>query len=131
MIEFFMAMEPPTATAQMHQVQCRNGRPIFYDPPRVRAMKAKLYAALLPHRPDAPMDGPLRLTTKWIWHNKARNENRYKPTKPDTDNLVKALKDLMETAGYFRDDAQVCSEIIEKFYGRPAGIYIKLEAIET
>ena len=39
MTEFFMAMIPPTATAQEHKVAVRNGKPIFYDPPDVRLQK--------------------------------------------------------------------------------------------
>lgn len=44
MTEFFMAMIPPTATAQEHKVAVRNGKPIFYDPPDVKAAKEKLTA---------------------------------------------------------------------------------------
>ncbi len=43
MTEFFMAMIPPTATAQEHKVAVRNGKPIFYDPPDVKAAKEKAH----------------------------------------------------------------------------------------
>lgn len=49
--------------------------------------------------------------------------------KPDTDNMVKLLKDEMTHCGYWADDAQVASEITEKFYSEPTGIYIKAEEI--
>ena len=39
MTEFFMAMIPPTATAQEHKVAVRNGKPIFYDHPMSRRQK--------------------------------------------------------------------------------------------
>lgn len=42
-----MAMIPPTTTAQEHKVTVRNGKPIFYDPPEVKAAKEKLMANLL------------------------------------------------------------------------------------
>ena len=51
MTEFFMAMIPPTATAQEHKVAVRNGKPIFYDPPEVKEAKEKLTANLARHRP--------------------------------------------------------------------------------
>ena len=31
-MDFFIAMKPPTATAQEKQVRIVNGKPIFYDP---------------------------------------------------------------------------------------------------
>jgi len=126
MIQFFMAMEPPTTTAQMHQVTVRNRKPVFYDPPAVKEMKAKLQAALHPHRPAAPLEGPLRLCCKWIWPGKTE---AYKPTKPDTDNLQKALKDAMTKGGFWGDDCQVVSEICEKMTGPIPGIFVRIEVL--
>lgn len=50
-------------------------------------------------------------------------------TKPDTDNLQKLLKDCMTKLGYWQDDAQVASEIVEKFWADTVGIYIKIEEL--
>ena len=44
--EFFMAMEPPTVTHQEHKVTIVNGRPVFYDPPELKAAKEKLIGNL-------------------------------------------------------------------------------------
>ena len=46
MTEFFMAMEPPTVTQQEHKITMVNGRPVFYDPPELKAAKEKLIANL-------------------------------------------------------------------------------------
>lgn len=54
---------------------------------------------------------------------------QYKDTRPDTDNLQKLLKDCMTACGYWRDDAQVASEISEKFWATLPGIYIKVEEL--
>ena len=54
-------------------------------------------------------------------------DGEYKTSKPDTDNLQKMLKDVMTDLNYWKDDAQVASEIIEKFYFNISGIYIKIE----
>jgi Holliday junction resolvase RusA-like endonuclease len=126
MIQFFMAMEPPTTTAQMHQVTVRNGKPVFYDPPAVVQMKAKLAAHLCAHRPAEPLRGPLRLVCKWIWTGQTE---AYKPTKPDTDNLQKALKDAMTKGGFWLDDCQVASEICEKMTGPQPGIWVRIEVL--
>ena len=125
-IEFFMPMKPPTITAQQHKVA--NGR--FYDPPELKVAKAKLRDNLIPHIPDKPFDGPLRLVVKWCYPVKGKHKNgEYKATKPDTDNLNKALKDIMEDLGFFFNDSRVASEIIEKFWADVPGIYIRLEQL--
>ena len=43
--------------------------------------------------------------------------------------LQKLLKDCMTTVGFWKDDALVASEIVEKFWARIPGIYIKIEEL--
>ena len=57
-------------------------------------------------------------------------DGEWKITKPDTDNMIKLLKDCMTRVGFWQDDAQVCSEITEKFWGDVSGIYIMVEQLE-
>jgi Holliday junction resolvase RusA-like endonuclease len=132
MIQFFMPMKPPTATAQMHRVVVsKGGAPVFYDPPAVLDARAKLTAHLAGHRPPAPLEGSLRLTTKWCFPVTRRHKSgEYKYTKPDTDNLQKLLKDCMTAVGFWGDDAQVASEITEKFWADKPGIWIKVESVK-
>lgn len=66
-IEFFMPMIPPTVTAQEKDVTVVNGKPVFYDPPDLVKAKNKLMVNLLPHRPEKPLDGALRLVVKWCF----------------------------------------------------------------
>ena len=47
--------------------------------------------------------------------------------KPDTDNLVKLLKDCMTKVGFWKDDAQVTRDIVEKFWADIPGIYIRIK----
>lgn len=125
-IEFFMPMIPPTITAQQHKTS--NGR--FYDPPELKAAKIKLRNHLIPYRPDKPFDGALRLVVKWCFPITANHhDGEYKYTKPDTDNLNKALKDIMEDLGFFVNDSRVASETIEKFWAEIPGIWVHLEKI--
>lgn len=126
MIQFFMAMEPPTTTAQMHQVTVRNGKPVFYDPPEVKEMKAKLSAHLSRHRPEEPMLGPLGAYFHWIWKGETE---AWKPTKPDTGNVQKALLDEMTKLGFWVDDAQICNEQCLKSYGLVPGIFVRIEVL--
>ena len=129
MKQFFMAMIPPTVTAQMHKLTVRNGQPIFYDPPEVADAKDKLIANLLKYRPQEPYRKGVRLMVKWIFPKGRHKNGEYRTTKPDTDNLQKLLKDCMTECGYWDDDALVASEITEKFWGDIPGIYIRIEEL--
>lgn len=139
-MDFFLQMIPPTVTHQEHKVMVKRGKPVFYEPPELKAARSKLMDALARRRPDHPFDGALRLTTKWIWPLDAYKVGRlmqtgkhdyaeYKVTKPDTDNIIKMLKDCMTKCKFWHDDAQVASEITEKFLGMHPGIYVRIEEI--
>ena len=129
MKQFFMAMIPPTVTAQMHKLTVRNGQPIFYDPPEAADAKDKLIANLLKYRPQEPYRKGVRLMVKWIFPKGRHKNGEYRITKPDTDNLQKLLKDCMTFCGFWQDDALIASEITEKFWGDIPGIYIRIEEL--
>lgn len=131
-IEFFMPMSKvPTATHQEKKWRVVNGKPVSYDPPEVVAARSKLTAHLSGHRPGKPLEGGIRLLVKWCFPLCGNHQDgEYRITKPDTDNLQKLLKDCMTAAGFWKDDAQVASEICEKFWAEIPGIYICLEQIE-
>ena len=131
MIEVFMPMVPPTVTAQEHDVAVRNGKAHFYDPPELKAARQKLTAHLAKLAPDSPITCPVRLTVKWLFPVVGRHESgEWKATKPDTDNLQKLLKDCMTRCGFWRDDALVVSELVEKFWSNIPGIWIRVEEIK-
>ena len=46
---------------------------------------------------------------------------KWKATKPDCDNLVKAVLDAMTLLGFWVDDSQVCSLAVDKVYMDVAG----------
>jgi Holliday junction resolvase RusA-like endonuclease len=79
------------------------------------------------------MDGPISLTVKFIFHDvRMTADFRWKTTKPDTDNMIKLVKDCMTRLGFWYDDAQVCRELVEKFFSRDVeGIYIELDTMES
>lgn len=130
-IEFFLPMrEPPSTTHQEHQVTVVNGKPIFYEPQRLRIIRQKFLVMVSPHAPEEKIAGPVQLITKWIWQeSKKHPADSWKTTKPDTDNMIKLLKDCMTKVGFWKDDSQVASEITEKFYGIHPGIYIKVREL--
>ncbi len=129
-IEFFMPMIPPTATHQEKKWRVMKGKPVSYDPPEVAAARSKLTAHLAGHRPAHPLEGAVRLLVKWCFPRGRRKDGEYRITKPDTDNLNKLLKDCMTDVGFWQDDAQVASEICEKFWAEMPGIYVCAEEIQ-
>lgn len=131
-MNFFIAIKPPTATAQEKQVRVVSGRPIFYDPAPVKEAKQLLVGHLMKHRPDKPIDGAVALTTLWLFpKGKAHKNGEWRITKPDTDNLQKLLKDCMTKCGFWKDDAQVVRETVEKRWSDdPTGIYIEITELE-
>ena len=128
-LSFFMPMLPPTATAQEHQAVVKNGRVVFYDPPEVKAARTKLQAYLVEHKPKHPITGPIEMTTVWCFQKKNHLDGEWRITRPDTDNLQKLLKDCMTHVGFWKDDAQVCREIVEKHWEDIPGIYIKVVSL--
>ena len=128
-MEFFMAINPPTVTHQEKSIRVHKGKPIVYEPPVLQDARAKLRAHLARHRPEQPMTGGVRLLVKWCFPRGRHLDGEYRITKPDTDNLQKLLKDCMTSEGFWKDDAQVASEICEKFWADVPGIYIRLETL--
>ena len=128
---FFLAMIPPTVTAQEHKVTVRGGKPVFYDPPEVKAAREKLMAHLARFAPEKPYSCGVRLTVKWLFPyvGNKHADGEYRTTKPDTDNLQKLLKDCMTTCGFWKDDCLVASEICEKFWADIPGIFIRIEPL--
>lgn len=124
-----MPMIPPTATAQEKKWRAVKGKPVGYDPPEVLDARSKLTAHLSEHRPERPLEGAVRLLVKWCFPRGRHRDGEYRATRPDTDNLNKLLKDCMTAVGFWKDDAQVASEICEKFWSEVPGIYIKAETI--
>ena len=125
-----MAMLPPTTTAQEKRVAVVNGKPIVYDSEAIKIANNKLIGHLSRHVPEQPMKGAIQLVTKWLFKSSQKHPNgTYRVTRPDTDNLQKMLKDCMTKCGFWVDDAQVASEVIEKFWADVPGIYIEIRNI--
>ena len=106
-----------------------NGKPRFYEPEELKAARAKLRDSLAAHRPEREMEGGVRLVVKWLFPRGTHPNGSYRITKPDTDNLQKLLKDVMTQLHFWKDDAQVASEISEKFWAEVPGIFIRVEEL--
>ena len=130
-MKFKLKMIPPTATAQQKGERVVNGYIHHYKKKNVAAAEAILRDALLPYVPDVPItDLPIRLDVIWMFpYPKSAKKHkpgwdRWKITRPDTDNLNKMLKDVMTDMGFWKDDALICSEYVTKVYSDEPGIMI-------
>ena len=82
------------------------------------------------HIPEQPFTGAVQLIVKWCFPVSGKHsDGEYKTTKPDTDNLQKALKDIMTKLHFWKDDALVASEVVEKFWADTPGIWICIREI--
>lgn len=129
-MHFFISMDPPTKTQQEHRIGKRkNGSMYVYEDRDLKEARLKLYKAVLPHTPEKPFTKAVQLVVKWCFPRGSHSHGSYKTTKPDTDNLNKMLKDEMTEAGFWKDDALVASEVIEKFWTDTPGIYVEIVEI--
>ncbi|QUY65113.1 RusA family crossover junction endodeoxyribonuclease [Helcococcus kunzii] len=133
-IEFFIPLKKvPSITAQQKRVTWnhKKNKPIFYDSEKLKDVKEMFRAHTFKYAPKKPFTGPIRLVVKWCYKTKdLKKIGTLKITKPDTDNLIKALKDSMTLVGYWKDDAQVASEINEKYWDYISGVYIYIQKVE-
>ena len=128
---FFLDIVPPTTTAQEKKVSIVHGKPIFYEPKSVKQAKLLLKDALSSHIPTHPLEGPLELVAQWYFpRGKTHKHGEWRSTRPDTDNLDKLLKDCMTDCGYWKDDAQVVREVIEKRWSDTPGIMITIRTLK-
>ena len=130
-LQFFMPMIPPTKTYQEKRLGVdKKGKPFTYEDAELKAVRQKLMAHLGQHTPDKPIEGAIHFIAKWCFPIVGKHlPGDWKTSKPDTDNLQKLLKDCMTACGYWKDDAQVVSEIVQKFYSDVPGIFIVVEKI--
>lgn len=133
-MEIFLQFEPnpPKTTAQEKKIAVKyDGKPIVYDSERLVKARRAFLSSLTPFKPDAPFTGPLSLSMVWIFRTPKDGIDGWKPTRPDTDNLVKLLKDCMTKMGFWQDDAQVCHEECLKFQFKecPHGVMIVIKEL--
>ena len=132
-MKFKLKMIPPTATAQQKGERVVGGYIHHYKKKNVARAEAILRDALLPYVPAEPIvDKPIMLIVSWLFpYPKSAKKHRpgwrrWKITRPDTDNLNKMLKDVMTDMGFWKDDALICMEYIQKLYSDEPGIIVSV-----
>lgn len=129
-IEFFQEFVPPKTTVQQRRQNKQGG--YLHAAGRIAAATWK--AVLEQHKPQHTIQGPIRLTITLTWPHTARTRRLGaavpKITRPDGDNLIKMIKDIMTKLDYWNDDSQVYSETIERFHSDISGVFVRIESIK-
>jgi Holliday junction resolvase RusA-like endonuclease len=134
MIEFFLVCVPPSASHHSKRIVRIGKFSRLADKPELLAAKEMIDGLLTPHRPLAPMQGPLTLTLEYTWpwraadSAKVRARGRVPMTvRPDCSNLAKTTEDRLGALRFLDDDALVCELIVRKFRGDHPGIGVLIE----
>lgn len=140
--EFYLHFEEgmPKGTAQMKGERIgwkRIGGKLVpyidhYRKPEVQATRNQLTLMMKKYRPKQPSDRPIRLVV-CLYFNISKPQKlwgKYKTTRPDCDNYVKEIKDVMTGLKFWNDDAQVVDLRVIKRYSEKATIYISLEELD-
>lgn len=103
-----VAQPRPRATA-------RGGFARVYNPSTADEWKDAIRLAAIEH--GETFDGPVSLAiTFYMPKPKRHKAGSQHMTKPDLDNLVKAVMDALTKAGWWKDDCQVVSLVASKHY---------------
>lgn len=114
-----------------HQSGTRYSKFGTYKTKNLKEWEKQLEADLKGSVPDKPLDGPILLHTAWMFRpSDKRKDGIWKTTKPDADNMVKTLKDVMTRLGFWHDDAQIVCESTTKQWCMMPGIYILVKQLE-
>ena len=124
---FRLPIDPPRTTAQEKGVAFINGRPHFYEKSSVKEARKMLKAALAKHKPEKPFTGAIEVVTVWCYDHKGRHKDyEAKTTKPDVDNMVKLLLDVM-TGDFWEDDRQIVKLTVMKRWNRRGEIFVGIQ----
>lgn len=127
-IEFFMPMEPPTATAQEKGINKKTGA--IYLKSAAQSAREKLQAHLWGNIPKEPLSGPVELNAVWLFKTEKHQDGEFHTSKPDLDNLEKDLLDSMTRLKFWSDDKQVAQKnTAKRWTTKVPGIYIKAEEL--
>lgn len=120
--EIWIAGKPPTATAQQ---KGRSATGAWYKPAKLKAAEDYYLWGLKSYRPAEPLEGAVILSVEFRFPaTKPHKDGDPKITRPDTDNMIKLLKDCMTKLGFWVDDAQVALELVRKSYATEPGVKI-------
>ena len=132
--EFVIKGSPITRTAQQKTIAKFGNQTRLVKKKEVLKAEAILRDQLLPFVPDEPYDGALMIRVLWLFDKKQMTKkmaHSFKITRPDNDNMLKGMADLMSDMGFFRDDAQLSKVDLTKAWNKDyPGTFVQIWSIE-
>lgn len=126
-IEFFVP-GVPKGQPRTRAVVRHNGRAGTFDPGTADDWKRSIAIAAGPFCPEQPCQGGVMLAVLFELPRPKRLMRARDPdgivecaAKPDIDNALKAVMDILTQVGFWRDDAQVVATFVTKAYHAKAG----------
>lgn len=118
----------------------RGKRAGVYDPGTAHEWKHRVGKEAEKHAPAEPLTGALWVSLTFYMprpkghFGTGRNAGKLKSSaprhhtsRPDVDNLAKAVLDAMSEAGVWKDDDQIVRLDIDKQYGEREGVYVRVK----
>ena len=132
-ISFHLPIVPPKATSQTKRLLVIGGRPRFFPKKKHQQAENDLLLLCQPHAPDTPLSGPVRLHVDFVfpWRKSESKKRRAagrlpNDKRPDADNLVKLLGDVLTKLQFYKDDGQVADLRVTKAWGDRVGIAVEV-----
>lgn len=112
----------------------RNGAIGTYTPDKTVEWERSVRSYANDEKPQAPYDCPLRVHIQFYMTRPASKPKKavWPVTKPDIDNLAKAITDAMNGLIY-TDDSRICEMVATKFYTddvRQVGVRVQIMTME-
>lgn len=114
------------------RITTRGGKPRAFTPERTVSYEGKVaLAGQAAMDGRAPIDGPVKATVfatfaiPQSWPRKRKEAARYHTSKPDGDNIAKAVGDGLNGI-VWRDDSQVAVWTVVKSYGEAPGVTVEI-----
>ena len=117
-----------------HRAACRGGFPKLYIPKdhAVHEWRRAIIAAAAKVT-DITIEGAIKVDCLFVFpspKSKKTQTGNYKFSKPDIDNLLKAVFDALTEVSLWADDSQVVEVHSAKMYGDEPSAIIRVEAID-
>lgn len=135
-IAFHLPIVPPKATSQTKRLVMVGGKPRFFAKKEHQSAENDLTLLCAPHAPGEPLQGPIRLQVDFVFPWRKTEPRRRlalgrvpNDTRPDCDNLVKLVGDVLTKLRFYRDDGQIADLHVTKAWGARVGIYVSISAM--
>lgn len=117
----------------IHMVPVPKARPRLsrygvYTPKKTKDFEQEFLLRAGAYCPTQPMHGALQLSIRFIMPSPKKCKHAFPVSRPDLDNLAKAVMDAMN-GRFYVDDSQIVKLILEKNYGIAPRIDIDIKTI--